>query len=170
MKKILFIFFIAFSIYVIPKLYFIDKVYFLCPIEYKNSVLIRNDKLGKGTFGESRLGGRRHTGVDLYAQIGAPVRAACSGRVLEAGFHNKLGNYIELIHFSNLTTVYGHLQEGLVQPGQLIAQGEVIGYAGKTGNASYSEMLPHLHFKLEKNHVAVDPLPWIEGRVDSSKD
>lgn len=162
MKKILFVFLIIFLIFIIPTLHFIDKVYFLCPIEYKRYIIIRRDELGSGEFEARRAGGRKHEGIDLYAQIGTEVRAALFGRVAEAGYHKNLGNYAELRHPDKLTSIYGHLQGILVKPGQWVAQGEVIGRVGKSGNAGHPNILPHLHFEVRRNNVPINPLKWLE--------
>ncbi len=164
MNRFLLFFLITFLIFIILTLYFIDKVYFICPIEYKRDIIIREDDKGSGDFGVSRARGRRHEGIDLYAQIGTDVRAVRFSRVAEIGFHKNLGNYIELDHPGNLVTIYGHLQRILVRSGQWVAQGEIIGYTGKTGNASHPKILPHLHFEIRKNDMPIDPREWLERR------
>lgn len=163
-KKYLLVFLVSFLILIIPALYFIDKAYFLCPIEYEKGIIIRRDSRGDGDFDVQRMGKRRHEGIDLCAQIGAEVRAASFAWVKEAEFHQRLGNYVELRHPGDLTTIYGHLQQVLVKPKRLIPQGKVIGYVGKTGNASHSKILPHLHFEIRRNNTPVNPLEWIEGK------
>ena len=163
MKKFLFAFLFAFLIFIIPALYFIDKTYLLCPIEYKKGIIIRRDDIGLGDFAALRAGGRQHKGIDLYAQIGTEVRAARFARVAEAGFHKRLGNYVELHHPGNLVTIYGHLHRILVRSGQWAAQGKIIGYVGKSGNANHPRILPHLHFEIRKDDMAIDPLGWLEG-------
>ena len=161
MKKFLFIFLIAFLIFVIITLYFIDKTYFLCPIDYKKGIIIRKDEMGSGDFGASRNNNRRHKGVDLYAQVGTAVRASRFAWVAEAGFHKNLGNYVELYHPGNLVTIYGHLNQILVKSGQWVAQGKIIGYVGKTGNASHAKILPHLHFEIKRDDIPINPQEWV---------
>jgi len=161
-KKYLFAFLVVFLIFIIFNLYFIDKVYFLCPIEYKKNIIIRNDDYGKGDFGASRSGGRKHKGIDLYAQVGTDIKAVRFGRIKETGFHKGLGNYVELQHKGDLVTIYGHLQRVLVQEGQWVAQGKIIGKTGKTGNANHPRMLPHLHFEIRKDGMPIDPLGLLE--------
>ncbi|MGD9015073.1 MAG: M23 family metallopeptidase [Candidatus Omnitrophota bacterium] len=163
-KKYLFAFLIFFLICIISALYFIDKVYFLCPIEYKKNIIIRNDDYGKGDFGALRSGGRRHKGIDLYAQVGTDIRAVRFGRVKETGFHKGLGNYVELYHQDDLVTIYGHLQQVLVREGQWVAQGRIVGKTGKTGNANNPRMLSHLHFEIRKDNIPIDPLGLLEGK------
>jgi len=164
LKKFLFVFLFVFLLFIIATLHFLDKVYFLCPIDYKNYIIIRSDEFGKGEFGARRSGGRRHAGIDLCASVGADVRAVRFGRVADVGFHKGLGNYVELSHSSNLTTIYGHLHQILVGSGQWVPQGKIIGRAGKTGNANHPQIIPHLHFEIRKNNVAIDPLGLLEGK------
>lgn len=161
-KKVLFIFLVIFLIFIIPTLHFLDKTYFLCPIDYKRDIIIRRDERGKGDFGALRVGNRRHQGIDLYAQIGTDVRAVRFGRVAEAGFRKRLGNYVELYHQGDLVTIYGHLKRVLVRPGQWVTQGRSIGKTGKTGNANHPKILPHLHFEIRKDSIPIDPLEWLE--------
>jgi murein DD-endopeptidase MepM/ murein hydrolase activator NlpD len=158
MKKFLFFFLLIFIAYFIYEIYFLDKFYFLSPIEYKNRIVIRKDNLGDGYFGAKRKGNRRHTGIDLLAEIGTPVRAPRSGRVKDTVFRRGLGNYVEIQHSKNLKTVYGHLQKVFVYKGQKLRQGQIIGLVGKTGNASYRGILPHLHFEVRKKNKPVNPL------------
>lgn len=164
MKKFLFGFLIIFLLFIIPTLHFIDKTYFLCPIKYNKGIVIRYDDRGSGDFGAPRAGRRRHEGIDLYAQTGTEVRAVRFARVAEAEFHKRLGNYVELQHSGDLVTIYGHLNRILVSPGQWIAQGKIIGYVGKTGNADHPGILPHLHFEIRENGIAVNPGGWLEVR------
>lgn len=161
-KKFFLAFLVAFLIFIIPVLYFSDKIYFLCPIEYKKDIIIRKDDLGSGEFAAPRAGGRRHEGLDLYASIGTEVRAARFARVAEIGFHKRLGNYVELSHAGNLVTIYGHLQRILVRPRQWVAQGKIIGYVGKTGNANHPRVLPHVHFEVRREDIPINPQEWLE--------
>ncbi len=88
---------------------------------------------------------RMHTGTDLAAPIGTPVLAVQAGEVAAA---NSLGGYglaVILAHNQHQhETLYAHLSEMLVNPGQKVKQGEVIGLVGSTGNSTG----PHLHFEI----------------------
>jgi murein DD-endopeptidase MepM/ murein hydrolase activator NlpD len=160
MKKILLL--IVLSVYLIISLYFLDKHYFLCPIEYKRNIVIRSDSMGDGFFGAKRRRNRMHNGIDFQTEIGTPVFASRSGRVIETGNHGGLGNYIEITHSGGLSTIYGHLLEIYVKQNALVRQGQIIGYVGKTGNAKYPDIQPHLHFEVRKNGIPQDPLEYLE--------
>lgn len=169
MKKILLsLLLIIMPIYLLVNLYFIDKNYFICPIEYKGDAVIRCDSRGEGYFAAKRNGNRIHEGVDLFANMGSPVVAARSGRVIVSrAIANKdkktgSGNYIIILHPGNITTVYGHLLHVYVRKNDFVRQGDVIGVVGKTGNANYHDIQPHLHFEVRKNGIPQDPLEYLE--------
>jgi len=113
-----------------------------------------------GRFGERRGsmggGGGRHRGIDISAPTGAPVRAAASGQIVEAGRHGAYGRLVRIRHAPNLETAYAHLSRfaGHVRPGRWVNQGEVIGHVGTSGRTTG----PHLHFELIRFGRAVDPL------------
>lgn len=99
-----------------------------------------------------------HSGRDLAAPEGTPVVAALSGRVLSSGEAGGYGLAIELEHERpQRRTLYGHLSELYVKPGDTVRQGEVIGRVGSTGLSTG----PHLHFELrlpqDGGWVATDP-------------
>ena len=99
-----------------------------------------------------------HAGRDFAAPEGTPVVAALSGQVLSSGLAGGYGVAIELEHVDPLRrTLYGHLSEIYVRPGQRVRQGEVIGRVGSTGLSTG----PHLHFELRTPTLAgwqaVDP-------------
>ena len=100
---------------------------------------------------------RFHSGVDLASPLGSPVLAAFSGRVVSSGWMGGYGNAIVLEHGQKLRSLYAHLSEALVSPGQFIPQGAVIGLSGSTGNSTG----PHLHFEVQRlsgsEWTAVDP-------------
>jgi murein DD-endopeptidase MepM/ murein hydrolase activator NlpD len=103
-------------------------------------------------------GSRRfHSGVDIGAPMGAPVVAAGAGTIITAGRLGGYGNAIVIQHNGVQQTLYGHLSEIFVLPGQRIEQGTVIGRVGSTGNSTG----PHLHFESRMSTadgwVAVDP-------------
>jgi len=106
-------------------------------------------------YRRSPFGGNRqfHSGIDIGAPIGTPVRAAMSGRVSVVGWDNVMGNYIVISHHSGYRTMYGHLSRTRVRTGAYVGTGERIGDVGSTGLSTG----PHLHFSIFKNGVAVNP-------------
>lgn len=99
-----------------------------------------------------------HAGKDLAAPEGTPVVAALAGRVISSGLAGGYGLAIEVEHDRpRRRTLYGHLSELYVKPGERVRQGEVIGRVGSTGLSTG----PHLHFELRLpgsgGWVAVDP-------------
>jgi murein DD-endopeptidase MepM/ murein hydrolase activator NlpD len=103
------------------------------------------------------LFGRRHfhTGLDIAAPRGTPVRAAMSGVVLFAGWYGGYGKLVVLDHGQGLSTLYGHLSVISVAVGQRVASQQVIGLVGSTGYSTG----PHLHYEVRQNGRPVDPLP-----------
>ena len=167
-KKVLLFLLIALPIYLFISLYYIDRHYFLSPIEYQTGIVIRSDNRGDGYFGARRSGGRKHEGIDLLADIGTPVQAARSGKVtISRTIKNRntrkgSGNYVVLRHPGNLTTVYAHLSQVYVRKNDRVRQGQIIGAVGKTGNANYRNILPHLHFELRLDGIPQDPAEYLE--------
>ncbi len=112
-------------------------------------------------------GSRRfHSGVDIGAPMGAPVVAAGSGTIVSAGWFGGYGKAIVIQHNGIQQTLYGHLSEVFVQPGQRIEQGTVIGRVGSTGNSTG----PHLHFETRvatsDGWIAIDPGEDIKYALD----
>lgn len=99
-----------------------------------------------------------HTGIDIAASYGTPVRASASGRVIFAGWYGGYGNMIIIDHGGNVSTVYGHLSRIVVKIEEEIAEGDIIGYVGSTGLSTG----PHLHFEVRVNGDPVDPLSWLK--------
>lgn len=168
MKRVLIVLLFIMPVALSFSLYFLDKEYFLCPIEYRHDIVVRCDSRGGGAFGARRNGNRSHEGIDLLADIGTPVRAARSGiAVVSRVIENKdkktgSGNYLIIGHFGGIATTYAHLSELYVGKNRLIRQGEVIGRVGKTGNANYPDILPHLHFEVRENGVPQDPAGYFK--------
>jgi murein DD-endopeptidase MepM/ murein hydrolase activator NlpD len=114
-------------------------------------------------------GSRRfHSGIDIGAASGTPVVATAAGTVVSAGWNGGYGKAIIIQHNDVQQTLYGHLSEISVQPGQQIAQGSVIGLVGSTGNSTG----PHLHFEsrspgANNAWVAVDPTQDVQYAMDN---
>ncbi|MDM9383101.1 peptidoglycan DD-metalloendopeptidase family protein [Chlorogloeopsis sp. ULAP01] len=100
---------------------------------------------------------RFHAGMDIGAAMGTPILAAYSGQVEAAGWQGGYGLTVVMSHNNAQQTLYGHMSEIYVQPGQRVEQGSVIGRVGSTGNSTG----PHLHFEVRQltpqGWVAVDP-------------
>ncbi len=94
-----------------------------------------------------------HEGIDLKQKYGAPVRAACDGKVIFAGWAEGYGKLIILKHHKGYTTYYGHLSKIKVRQGQYVYKGQVIGNVGTTGWTTG----PHLHFEVRKNGIPINP-------------
>ncbi|MGL4727184.1 MAG: M23 family metallopeptidase [Bosea sp. (in: a-proteobacteria)] len=100
-----------------------------------------------------------HSGIDFRAEHGTPVRAASVGRVITAEYSGGYGNMVEIDHGNGLSTRYGHLSAILVEEGQTIASGTVIGRVGSTGRSTG----PHLHYETRLDGDAIDPARFLRA-------
>ena len=110
-------------------------------------------------FGEPR-GNSYHKGIDIdgFGNYGAPIAAAGSGTVLVAAWDDwGLGYHVKIQHDDGSITVYGHMSEIWVTPGQYVGQGQSVGAIGSTGYSTG----PHLHFELWIGGGPVDPLGYL---------
>jgi len=87
-------------------------------------------------------GAEFHSGLDLVVPCGTPIHASGDGVVSFAGWNSGLGNYVEINH-TILSTGYGHQEKIVVHAGQLVKQGDLIGYVGSTGKSTGC----HVHFQ-----------------------
>ncbi|HSP55049.1 MAG TPA: M23 family metallopeptidase [Dehalococcoidia bacterium] len=110
-------------------------------------------------FGEPR-GNSYHKGIDIdgFNAYGAPIGAAASGTVIVAAWDDwGLGYHVQVQHDDGSVTVYGHLSEIWVTPGQWVNQGDAVGALGSTGYSTG----PHLHFEIHVGGVPVDLLAYL---------
>jgi murein DD-endopeptidase MepM/ murein hydrolase activator NlpD len=112
-----------------------------------------------GGFGETRPG-HRHAGVDIAVPVGTNVQAAAAGTIIEAGTLPGYGNVVIIDHGRGTTTRYAHLSQILVQRGQQVGQGTVIGLSGGARGApgSGDSTGPHVHYEVRRNGRPVNPL------------
>ncbi len=102
-------------------------------------------------------GSRRHTGIDLRAPRGTPVRAAETGRVIWSGRARGYGWMIKIKHSSRFVTSYAHNDVNVVHTGARVFRGQIIGRVGRSGNATGH----HLHFEVIRSGRARDPLYYL---------
>jgi LysM repeat protein len=95
-----------------------------------------------------------YNAIDIANKCGTPIYAAAGGQIYETRYNSwPTGNFIKIEHPNGVITLYGHLSKILVTPGQMISQGDLIGYMGATGLATGC----HLHFDV-LNRGVVNPL------------
>lgn len=109
----------------------------------------------------AKFDGKGNKGIDIAGKPGDPVIAAAAGKVVYVG--DELRNYGNLIivdHGSNFLTAYAYTQVVLVQEKQNVAQGQKIAEMGKNPSGA-----PMLHFEIRKQGMAVDPEPYLSGKL-----
>ncbi len=109
-------------------------------------------------FGKRRSGW--HAGVDIQAELGAPILAAASGVVIASGQEGGYGRVIRIEHRSGLVSVYAHNLENLVEVGDHVSGGTIIGTVGQSGGAT----APHLHFEIRYEDLAYNPFQLLPPR------
>ncbi|MCW2702491.1 MAG: family peptidase [Blastococcus sp.] len=107
--------------------------------------------------------GTFHWGIDLAAPMRTPEYSAGDGVVLRAGAASGFGLAVYILHENGDVTVYGHMDEILVKPGQYVEAGETIALLGNRGQSTG----PHLHFEVHQGGEEgkrIDPVPWLKAR------
>ncbi|HSV76857.1 MAG TPA: M23 family metallopeptidase [Bacteroidales bacterium] len=100
---------------------------------------------------------RMHTGVDFAAPVGTPIYSTGNGVVIRAERDNSgYGLMVEIDHGFGYRTLYAHLSQINVRPGQRISRGEVLGLVGNTGLSAG----PHLHYEVIRNGSKVNPVHY----------
>lgn len=100
---------------------------------------------------------KMHTGQDIAAGSGTPIKAAGSGKVITASYIRGYGNTVVLDHGGKISTLYGHCSRIFVRVGQYVTQGQKIAAVGSTGYATG----PHLHFEVRVNGKPVNPMGYV---------
>jgi murein DD-endopeptidase MepM/ murein hydrolase activator NlpD len=96
--------------------------------------------------------GAFHTGVDISAPPGTPVRVTADGVVTAASWEGGYGLLVKIDHGGGVSTYYGHLSRSMVQAGQAVRLGQIVGEVGATGRAT----APHLHYEVRIGGVPVN--------------
>lgn len=96
---------------------------------------------------------RMHTGIDIGAGAGSPIRAAAAGIVTFRGTMSGYGNVILIDHGGGTSTLYAHCSSLIAREGQQVSLGQLIARVGSTGRATG----PHLHFEVRRNGEPVNP-------------
>jgi murein DD-endopeptidase MepM/ murein hydrolase activator NlpD len=107
--------------------------------------------------------GTFHYGIDLATPMRTPEYAAGDGVVLRAGAASGFGLAVYILHENGDVSVYGHMDEILVAPGDYVEAGDTIALLGNRGQSTG----PHLHFEVHQggeNGTRIDPLPWLRAR------
>lgn len=97
-----------------------------------------------------------HTGNDIGAPRNTPIHAARGGVITKSTYGNSYGNYVVVDHGDGYITLYAHMNSRAVSEGQVVTQGQVIGYVGTTGSSTGN----HLHFEVRYNGKTVDGLKF----------
>ena len=101
--------------------------------------------------------GKFHSGIDIEAPYGTPVRATADGESTGESMGAGYGRQVVLNHGHDVLTVYGHLSSIAVMPGQRVTRGQIIGYVGQSGRATG----PHLHYEVRVHNVPVNPHKYL---------
>jgi len=97
---------------------------------------------------------RLHRGVDMHISIGDSIVAAYPGKVIVSKYNRRgYGHYVMIEHANGTRTLYGHLKKRLVNVGDVVEGGQLVGWGGNTGRSSG----PHLHFEIRYGEVNFDP-------------
>ena len=124
-------------------------------------------------FGDARNfgGDRNHEGIDIIAPAGTAVRSVCNGVVTNKGWLTLGGYRIGVTDAFGVYHYYAHLSGYAdVKVGDSVSAGQILGYVGSTGygpEPTWDQMVPHLHFGVYVNDVAINPYSYLkawEGR------
>lgn len=136
-----------------------NSVWFCWPVQGSNTVSLSN-RYGY-RVGPGGQNGAFHAGIDIPAELGAPVLAAADGTVTEASFDANRGNYLVLDHGNGMETVYAHCLHLDVEAGDAVAAGQEVATVGSTGLSTG----PHLHFEVRQDGEAQNPVAFFDSEI-----
>ena len=105
--------------------------------------------------------GEFHTGIDISAPIGTPIRATADGVVKSAAMESGYGREVIIDHGHNLETCYAHMSGFAVMAGQTVVRGQVIGYVGMSGRTTGA----HVHYEVRIHNAPVNPHKYLRTTV-----
>ncbi len=120
-------------------------------------------------FGDARSfgGARSHEGIDIIVPAGTAVRSVCNGVVTNKGWLTLGGYRIGVTDAFGVYHYYAHLSGYAdVNIGDAVRAGDILGYVGSTGygpEPTWDQMVPHLHFGLYVDGVAIDAYPYLQA-------
>ena len=105
----------------------------------------------------SRIRSGAHTGLDIAASTGTPIKACAEGTVIHAGLQGAYGNLVIIEHENDVQTYYAHCSKILVKQGDRVNENSVIANVGSTGNSTG----PHLHLEIRVNGKTLNPQNYL---------
>ena len=105
----------------------------------------------------SRIRVSTHTGLDIAATTGTPIKVVSDGTVTFAGLSGSYGKLVKIDHGNGVETWYAHTSKMYVTVGEQVSEGETIAAVGSTGNSTG----PHLHFEIRINGKTVNPQNYV---------
>ncbi len=143
-----------------------DAYAIVSPRQWAGRFLLPVDGKPNSNFGtRSYYNGQRrspHAGIDFTGVTGTPIRAANQGTVVLAAPLYFTGNTIVIDHGARLFSVFAHLSEFRVKPGEMVEAQTIVGLIGATGRVTG----PHLHWSVRLNGARVDPLSLVAATTE----
>jgi murein DD-endopeptidase MepM/ murein hydrolase activator NlpD len=108
---------------------------------------------------------RPHKGLDFTAEIGTPVYATGDARVSTSYYSNTYGNVVYLDHSFDFETRYAHLTRYIVEAGDVVKRGQIIGYVGNTGTS----VSAHLHYEVLYKNDQINPINFFQRDLNNQE-
>lgn len=152
----------------------LDRAWFVCtlavqtpPAALPNPLQSRRSTKFVDSWGNPRSGGRRHQGIDIFSPKDTPVLSTTSGLVWRVGTNHLGGQVVWILGPGLERHYYAHLSRyGAFHAGDRVEPGDIIGYAGNTGNARGGPV--HLHYGIYRHGTAQNPYPRLAAGARES--